>query len=378
MVLLAQDPELKGLVAYNDFTHRTVLRRDPPPAHGIVRAKPLPRPVEDPDCVFVLGYLQRTYNHLFRLETVRHALLSAELSHFHPVLDYLDGLAWDGVPRIGTWLTDAFGAPVDPYHHSVGAKFLQAAVRRVRRPGCKFDFVLVLEGRQSIGKSRACRALFGDDWFSDNLPPDLTSHKTCDSLQGLWGIEFAEIVPLLTHKPEAMKAFLSRQIDRYMAPYGRATIDRPRQCVFIGTTNDDDYALGASGNRRLWPCRCEHVAVSWIEANRDQLWAEAAVSEPGTALWLDDDVVEAEALDHQAARHDDDPWEGRVIQFARLAGGYTTVPDILSSELCIPIKDHDKRAQMRVAAILKRAGWIRELSWTGGGKPERRWSRPEH
>jgi predicted P-loop ATPase len=95
-------------------------------------------------------------------------------------------------------------------------------------------------------------------------------------------------------------------------------------------------------------------------------------------LWLDDEVVESEAIEQQAARHDDDPWEGRVLEFANLAGPYVTVPDILTDKLSIPAKDQDKRAQMRVADILKRAGWSRELKWLkAGAKPERRWFRPE-
>lgn len=378
LIIFANDPELTGMLAFNEFSSRAVLLHPPPTTEGVTTPGPFPRAWEEADRAFSLAYLQRAYNSRFKMDTAASAMMgAASAKRFHPVRDYLAGLVWDGIPRIGAWLHDAFGAEVDPYHHAVGTKVLQAAVRRARQPGCKFDSMLVLEGEQNIGKSRACRALIGDQWFTDALPPDLGSHKTADQLQGVWGIEFAEIEHLLRSEPEGIKAFLSRQIDRFHAPYGRMPIERPRQCIFIGTTNSDDYARDSTGNRRLWPVRCLFANADWIEENRDQLWAEAAATEPAANLWLDDAVVRAEATVQQEARHDEDPWEGGILAYLGARMSSVTIPEIMQDHLHLPIERHDKASQLRIAKILRRGGWRRGLGRENGGPPVRRWRRKD-
>lgn len=365
MLIFANDPELVGMIAFNEFSSRAGLTRSPPSMDGIYCPGPFPRPWEEHDRAFCLAYLQRLYTPMFKMEAVTSAMSGAAVAHrFHPVRAYLDSLKWDGNKRIGSWLMDAFGAPPEPYYHAVGQKFLWAAVRRIKEPGCKFDSMLVLEGKQDIGKSRACRILFGDGWFTDTLPADLSGRDAQDALQGMWGIEFAEIEHLLRSEPEVVKAFLSCQVDRYRQSYGRMPVERPRQCVFIGTTNNDDYARDPTGNRRLWPVKCEYADADWVERHRDQLWAEAVATEPGAALWLDDELVKAEAAEHQASRHDDDPWEDGIAGYL-LGRMSITIPEIMTEHLTIPMERQNKSAQMRVAKILKRSGWGKRVDRSG-------------
>ena len=326
IIIIANDPDLSGLLAFNEFSSRAVILHSPPSTAGGTTVGPFPRAWEEADRVFVLAYFQRSYNSRFKMDVIAASMLAAAaLKRFHPVRDYLDGLIWDEQPRIGSWLSDAFGAALDPYHHAVASKFLVAAVKRIRHPGCKFDSMMVLEGSQDIGKSRACRALFGSDWFSDTLPADVSGRDISDALQGLWGIEFAEIEHLLRSEPETIKAFLSRQVDRYRPSYGRTQVERPRQCIFVGTTNQDDYARDSTGNRRLWPVRCDFVDVGWIEKWRDQLWAEANHRSESASLWLDDSVAREAAIQQQAARQDEDPWTAPVHSFVRPSYGRTQV-----------------------------------------------------
>jgi putative DNA primase/helicase len=371
MVIFSNDPDLKGMFALNSFSGRAVLTRSPPPTEGIVAPGPYPRTCEEADRSLCLAYLQRLYASQFKMETVNAAMSGVAVAcNFHPVRDYIDGLCWDGVPRVAHWLSDAFGAALDQYHHAIGVKFLCAGVRRVRKPGCKFDTILVLEGPQNIGKSRACRALFGDDWFSDNLPADMSGRDISDSLQGLWGIEFAEIEHLLRAEPETIKAFLSRQIDRFRPAYARMPIERPRQCIFVGTTNSDDYARDSTGNRRLWPVRCDFADADWVAKNRDQLWAEAAVLEPTAKLWIEEESVQTESLAQQAARHDEDPWEDGILAYlVSRCGSSVTVSEIMADHLHLSKDKQDKRGQMRIAKILRHAGWHRNQ----GGNLGRRW-----
>lgn len=374
MLIFANDPELTGMIVYNEFLSRAVLTRSPPEMDGVKTPGPFPRTWEEHDRTFCLAYLQRVYSSQFKMESVTSTMAGASVAiKFHPVRDYLATLKWDGIPRIGSWLTEAFGADVDPYHHAVGSKFLRAAVRRVLYPGCKFDSVLILEGPQNIGKSRAARKLFGDEWFTDNLPSDLSSRDTQDQLQGVWGVEFGEIEHLLRSEPETIKAFLSRQVDRYRPSYGRMPVERPRQCVFIGTTNQDDYARDPTGNRRLWPVKCEFANVEWIEGWRDQIWAEAVATEPNSPLWLEEELVQQEALEQQAARHDDDPWDARILDSIRGMNSIS-IPDLMHDILFIPVERHTKSQQMRIAKLLKRSGWVKDRTMEKGER-SRRWVR---
>ena len=276
------------------------------------------------------------------------------------------------------WLEHAFGATdIAGYHASVGAKFLVGAVRRVRQPGCKFDHMLVLEGDQGIGKSRACRALFGDAWFTDDMPHDWKSKDAPMSLLGVWGVELADLEQLIRNEREVIKAFISRQADRFRKPYGRGFIVQPRQMVFIATTNDNDYLRDPSGGRRFWPVRCKFANPEWIADNRDQLWAEAAAAEElGDTTWLDNRAVEELAKLEQLARVGYDPWHDRIAGICYARTNITMDEIFDPNGLCIEIGLRGKRDVDRVAAILRLQGWERVVEWNPTyKKAQRSWKK---
>ena len=279
--------------------------------------------------------------------------------------DWLATLKWDGTPRIEQWLTKTFGCALDAYHKAVGSKFLVAAVRRVRKPGCKFDYMLILEGDQGIGKSSAIAALFGADWTSDDLGASLTSKDAAIGLRGKWAVEFAEIEHLIRSEVETVKAFLSRGTDHYRPPYEKVSCDVPRQCVLVGTTNSEEYLRDSTGNRRIWPVKCLSVGsvdLTWLTDNREQLWAEAAQMETqGASSWLDDDRVRDLAVQAQSERMIEDAWSAKVLTYVK-GKESVTVSDIMDHGLFIQTKDHGKREQMRVAAILRTNGWRKGLA----------------
>src|SRR5581483_5455081 len=161
-------------------------------------------------------------------------------------------------------------------------------------PGCKADHCLILEGPQGRGKSTALRALAGDDFFTDQMPRDLSSKEASLACAGTWIIEFSELEGLMHRESqvEAVKAFLTRTEDRYRPPYQRHSISIPRQCVFTATTNRDTYMYDESGNRRFWPARVMNIHLRMLENDREQLWAEAvhAQRDEGEEWWLDHDV----------------------------------------------------------------------------------------
>jgi hypothetical protein len=235
---------------------------------------------------------------------------AARVNSFHPVRDYLDGLQWDGKPRIDTWLSEYGGAEDTEYTRAVGALMLTAAVRRVRSPGCKFDEMVVIENEeQGTNKSTALNTLaIHEDWFSDDLPLNVTDKQVIERLRGRWIIEAAELSGMRRTDIEHLKAFLSRQMDRARMAYDRAVSEVPRQCIIVGTTNAREYLKDTSGNRRFWPVRVGQFNITKLRHNRDQLWAEAAAREAEGASIRLDPKLWPKAREEQEQRLTRDPW----------------------------------------------------------------------
>jgi hypothetical protein len=285
---------------------------------------------------------------------------------YHPVQRYLASLRWDGVPRLDSLLPVYFGAEANEYTRQVGSKTLIAAVARATRPGCKVDTMLILEGAQGIGKSRAVRALAGDDWFADT-PLDLESKDAAQCLQGKWLYEIGELHSFNRTETTRIKAFVSSQSDNLRPSYGRRNQDFPRQCIFIGTTNGTEYLSDTTGNRRYWPVRCRAVDVAGLRRDRDQLWAEAAARyAAGEPWWLEgEEVALAEA--QQADREAVDPWAAQLADWLepQPAPGvprsaprdHFTMAEVLTGALRLGIGEQSQAIATRVGKLLAKLGW---------------------
>ena len=240
--------------------------------------------------------------------------LIAARNGFHPVREYLNSLVWDGKPRIDTWIKDYLqGEAREPYLSQVSRLFLIAMCKRVFQPGCQWDYVLVLEGKQGTYKSSTARALVGDQWFMDNLP-DLRDKDSMLNLQGKWLIELGELASTKRMDYDSVKAYLSRRVDNVRSPYGHLAKDTPRQSVFIGTVNEGQYLKDPTGNRRFWPVKVGVCDVNAVRIKRDQLFAEAMATyraTPDMPLMLDE-KADAQAKNVQdEKRIDDDETEMR-------------------------------------------------------------------
>ena len=400
VLILKRDPLLASLVQFNSFTGLHMLRKPLPVLDKSIRpsAGPYPRPWDGDDITRLLAYVQKSWTHNFRKATVEECLLlEGRDNEVHPVRNYLAGLKWDGKKRLDIWLTMTFGCPQDSYHTAVASKVLIAAVRRVWQPGCKYDELIVLEGDQGIGKSPAIKILFGADWFTDQIS-HLSSKDAAIDLRGKWCVELAEIEHIIRAEVETVKAFLSRAIDHYRPPYGRAAIDVPRQSVLIGTTNATEYLRDATGNRRIWPVKClsklpQGADLDWLRDNRDQLWAEATQRETNAeTIWLDNAAIREVAIVEQADRMSEDPWKWKIGRYcegklacyekakevgltkstidshmaaypAELRGDFVTVAELLEYSLVLPTGQQTKAAEMRGADILKTMSWKKEQKW---------------
>jgi predicted P-loop ATPase len=235
---------------------------------------------------------------------------AARRNAFHPVRDHLDDLKWDGVPRIDRWLVDYGGAQDTAYVRAVGGITLVAAVRRVRKPGCKFDEMLILENpTQGTERSTAIQVLaVRDEWFSDDLPLNSDGKRVIEQTRGKWIVEASELSGMRKSDVEHLKAMLSRQSDRSRLSYDRLTTDRRRQFIIIGTTNATYYLRDTTGNRRFWPVAVTGFDLVALARDRDQLWAEAAARETtGASIRLDSKLWSA-AGEEQEEREIGDPW----------------------------------------------------------------------
>jgi predicted P-loop ATPase len=236
------------------------------------------------------------------------------LSHansFDPVRDRLDELAaaWDGTPRLSTWLSRVCGVPCDPYHQAVGRNIVGGMVRRARQPGCKHDTMAVLYGPQGTGKSTlaAILALSGE-WFTDSIMFGDASKELVLSLAGKLVVEIGEMGMRGGTNAAHVKAMVSRQVDEGRTAYARAVTRRPRRNIFIGTTNDNEPLTDPTGNRRFLPVRLDReLDLDWLRENVAQLVGEAAAREAtGISFDLPREVWADAAERQEAARQESD------------------------------------------------------------------------
>lgn len=283
----------------------------------------------DADDAQLYGWVADQYGVQFPENKFTKALaIVTDQRRFNPLKDYIRGLPdWDGVPRVDTLLVDYLGAEDSAYTRAVTRKTLIGAIQRVLEPGCKFDTVLVLDGKPGIGKSTLLRKL-GGKWFSDSLSLADTRDKTAaEKLQGVWIMEIGEMQGTRKADIDVMKGFLSRQVDEYRAAYGRVVERHPRTAIICGTTNSTTgFLRDTTGNRRFWPVTVEgggRLSVWEItEETRAQIWAEAmAYTAEGETSYLDAEMEKEAAKAQQAALEYDDR-EGQVLEYLE-----TMLPD---------------------------------------------------
>jgi predicted P-loop ATPase len=369
MLALRNDPRISELFAYDDMLRVPILRA---PVPGIFMqdydADPLPRPVRDADVTALQEWLQRAGIETLGKDVVHQAVdQRARERWFHPVRDYLNALMWDGDSRLPTWLSVYLGGVDSEYHRTIGPMFLVMIVARIFAPGCKADYMLVLEGPQGTLKSTACRVL-ADPWFSDALPDIRSADKdVAQHLNGKWLIEVAEMSALDKTEASALKAFITRDTERYRPSYGRKEVIEPRQCVFVGTTNESVYLRDKTGGRRFWPVIVGTINLSALARDRNQLFAEAvALYRSGSHWWPTADVERTLIAPEQDARYEADAWED-VLQTFLTGRSHTTILEVAREALFITTDRIGTADQRRIRAALARIGWT-EGKRTGKGR----------
>ena len=322
--------------------------------------RPDTRQLNDDDVLKVMEIMQSDLFPSIGVETVRHGVQAAAAGNtFHPVREYLESLPWDGVSRAGRLFTAYFPcASEDPeYLSAVGEKFLVGAVARVMHPGCKVDTMPVIAGNQGQKKSSGLAALVGDQWYGNDMP-DMTQKDAKEWLRGKWVAEIGELSSMRGKDIEHVKNFLSTTSDSYRKSYGHVTQTYPRQTVFAGTVNGNEYLSDETGNRRFWPLQMIEgaiVDVVGLERDRGQLWAEALhLYRSGTAWWFDEGES-ATLSAQQAAARSVDIDETRVADWLRGQEGPVTAGGVALA--LFADAPGNKSLSMRVARYLQGAGW---------------------
>ena len=369
--LISLEQQCDGLIRWDRFADQPVCSRDT--TWGAHKG-----PWTDSHDAALGAYLQDYCGLNVSVVTVRAAVnLLARKNGFHPVADYLNGLRWDGVARLDTWLIDSAGVTDSPYVRAVSSKTLIGAIARALQPGCKFDNVLCLEGRQGTGKSSLLRALMPEPkWFAEDLGGIIGNKDALLGLTGKWMLEFAEFAAVKKSTNDDVKSFLTRQVDHYRAPYGTRAEDHPRKCFFVVTINpgaDGAWLSDSTGGRRFWPVRVERCDVALLKAAREQIWAEAMHRYLQGEPWhLSAEFEEMAALE-QADRLDSNVWD-------ELLARYLTSEPHLQEVVLIDVFWHahqrppkSNRELTPIAQAMRDRGWVESRV---GKKPRKRAWRP--
>ena len=312
-LIMENDPYMKNIV-FNQLADGMEIR-------GAIPWKHPARFWRDADDAQLICYIDASYGSFSQRNYDIAVTKAADDRSYHPIKEYFDGLpVWDEMPRVDTVLIDYLGAQDNAYVRAVTRKALCAAYMRIYHPGIKFDYITVLNGNQGIGKSTLIAKL-GMEWFADSLTlSDMNDKTAAEKLQGYWIHEIGEMAGMRKAELEKVKAFVSRQDDKYRASFGRRVTPHPRQCIFFGTTNSENgYLRDITGNRRFWNVKVtgDGRMKPWDlgQETVDQIWAEVIVlSNAGEELFLDH-TLEDYARKEQSEAMEQDDREGLVARY---------------------------------------------------------------
>ena len=289
----------------------------------------------------------------------------------NPVKSLIAFHKWDGEKRICNFLTECMKADSTAYTKEVSRLIFAGGIHRLYNPGCKFDEMPVLVGtRQGEGKSTIVRWLAMDDEFFSEVT-EFEGQKGIEALEGAWICEVSELLAMTKTKDvEAVKSFITRQNDRYRMPFDKRVTDHKRRCIFIGTTNKEQFLTDKTGNRRFYPVRVYQTGYELYKHEKEvkeyirQCWSEAHyLYESGELIPYADPTLTEVIREKQSFATQDDYREGMIRDYLQT-----------KEEVCIPMLWYEalkmrsdikptRKDSTEIGLIMQNCeGWVRQKS----------------
>ena len=309
--------------------------------------------------------------HSMKLTTIRSAFMEyCQKRVRNEPKTWLESLEWDGVERLPMFLSDCMDADENEYIRAVSQNLWIAMVARIYRPGCKYDNMIVLVGGQGTFKSTSL-SIIGGQWYTE-VHESVSNKDFFMALQGKLLVEIAEMDSFSKAETTKVKAIASCATDRYRAPFARTSKDHPRTCIFIGTTNEEQFLQDSTGGRRFWPVKVGKINTEMIKENRSQYFAEAVAKFKKGIPWHE--VPLELAKKEQESRRINDGWEtviARALKFQRI--DQITTAEILTDIIKMPIDRQGKYEQIRIGKVMRQLGWERKQRGAGEQRGEWFW-----
>lgn len=338
MTVLVNDVRLAGRLGYNDVAYTKTIET-PVPWDTAERT----RQITDVDYSQFAAYMEHEYGLHSKQKGIDAIANVCSQNHYNPIMEWLESLRWDGEPRTRGLLPLFLGCEESDYNTEVIELFMRGAIARALEPGTKFDHMIVLVGAQGIGKSTFLRKLAHNPaWFNDNFNT-IEGDNAVEKLRGMWMVEMAELLSVKKAKEvEAVKSFVTSTIDTIRPKYARETEQRPRVCVFAGTTNDMDFLSDPTGNRRFIPIHCfakerqEALFEDSAQEFIDQCWAEMyARWKAGEQSLVLPGHIERMADAMREQHTEDDPRVALIQQHLDAKMQNATDPESVGARVCV-------------------------------------------
>lgn len=343
---LQRTDEYKGHIWFDDFLQSMITD---------IQGKP--EPWTDRASNDLMVYLQSHFAmHNLTPKHVEQAVsFFSEQDHRHEVRDWMKKLKWDKTPRIGDFFVTHMGATKTPAILSFGTNFWISMVKRVFRPGCQADYMVVLEGGQGIGKTRAMQIIGGPYYAEVGVSADSTDFER--QLQGKMLVEISELNSFTKADQSRIKQIITKRDDHWVPKYKEHSVKHARQCILVGTTNESEWIKDQTGGRRFWPIKCGTIDLNAIENDRDQLFAEAMVAlmsgEEGFIVPLE------ETIELQDDRREHDELEPTLREKLVLVDRVTLLE--AAAHLGFTPDKFPMHEQKRIGNCLRRIGFVRTV-----------------
>jgi predicted P-loop ATPase len=288
---------------------------------------------------------------------------AATVHAYDPLKDWVESLKWDGVKRLDDWLIKTTRCEDRGLYRAIGRAWMIGLAYRATTEydgkGTKMDSVLVLQGKEGIGKSTIGEVI-GGEWYA-SFTSSLNDDDIFYVIERTLVLEFDELDSMTRSEASRVKSLVTSQADTFRRKYGEVANKKPRRCVFIGTTNDEQFLTRDMTMRRWWIIRCGETLfnLDWLRASRDQLIAEAVNAMGAGELPLLPKHLHQEHRITVEATHMEHPYEEAVDLFTKSVDqdGRFTLSELCESILKRTLVSLTMTENRKLGDVLRAKGW---------------------